>query len=231
MRERSVGDAPQGAKNLASPCGQKVRGDKKGEFICRTPQGWTRAQTTCVTSSTVNWQRRSRQANFKAQLKEQPWWSHQSISMEVKQGSYCMYEHCLGSTWKPGQQIKRQRKGYRTKYRCAERSIMTGEDVWLCNNTKTIAAGKYQQHLCHIKYHKKNQHLICVAAALCLLLLKPPLLLPRNLPQQLLQIQSVRFNPSSNQIRTKRIGRNKLDKYFIRTNLSTTTTAAAALLL
>ena len=77
-----------------------------------------------------------------------------------------MYEHCPVNILEPGQQIKRQHKGYRTKYRCEECSIMTGEDVWLCNNTKTIAAGRYQQHLCHIKYHKKNQHIIYPAAAL-----------------------------------------------------------------
>ena len=77
-----------------------------------------------------------------------------------------MYEHCPGSTSKPGQQIKRQRKGYRTKYRCEECSIVRGEDVWLCNNTKAIGGGIYKQHLCHMKYHKKNQHLICAAAAL-----------------------------------------------------------------
>ena len=176
MRERSVGAAPQGVKNLASPCGRKVRCDKLRAFVCHRRQGRTRTDTPSALSSsrllttpserrTENQQKKRRQASFKAQLKEQPWRSHQSISMKVKQGSYYMYEHCPGSTPRPGQQIKRQRKGYRTKYRCEECSIVRGEDVWLCNNTKTISSGKYQQHLCHIKYHKKNQHLICGGGA------------------------------------------------------------------
>ena len=127
-----------------------------------TPQGRTHAETPRVAGSTDNRQRRSRQSIFKEQLKEQPWRSHQSVSMPKKEGKYCMYEHCPSR--EGPQQVKRKRRGYRTKYRCEECSIMTGEDVWLCNNTKTIAAGKYQQHLCHIKYHKKNQHLIRHAA-------------------------------------------------------------------
>ena len=170
MRKKGPGEAPQGVQNLASPCGRKVRSDKKGEFVCRTPQGRTHAQTpsacsTLPTTHSSSQQMRRRQAIFKAQLKDQPWRSHQSISMPVKQGRYCTYEYCPGSTSQPGQQIKRQRKGYRTKYRCEECSIVRGEDVWLCNNTKTISSGKYQQHLCHIKYHKKNQHLICGGGA------------------------------------------------------------------
>ena len=92
MRERSARAAPQGVKNLASPCGRKVRCDKLREFVCRTPQGVTHAQTPRVAGSTANWQRRrTRGANFKAQLKEQPWRSHQYVSFAVKQGHYCMY--------------------------------------------------------------------------------------------------------------------------------------------
>ena len=166
MRKYGPGEAPRGVQNLASPCGRKVRIDKKDQFVCRTPQGRTHAETPSVAGGTDNQQKKRRQASFKAQLKDQPWRSHQSISMKVKQGSYCMYEHCPGSTPRPGQQIKRQRKGYRTKYRCEECSIVRGEDVWLCNNTKAIGGGIYKQHLCHMKYHKKNQHLICAAAAL-----------------------------------------------------------------
>ena len=115
-REISRRSTPRSQK--ASPCGRKVRCDKLREFVCRTPQGRTRAQTPRVAGSTDNQQKRRRQAIFKAQLKEQPWRSHQSVSIAEKQGHYCMYEHCPGSTSKPGQQIKRQRKGYRTKYRC-----------------------------------------------------------------------------------------------------------------
>ena len=123
----------------------------------------THAQTPHVAGSTAdNQQKRRRQASFKAQLKEQPWRSHQPVSMPVKQGKYCMYEYCRGHTGGQ-QQVKRQRRGYRTKYRCEECSIMTGEDVWLCNNTKTTG-GTYKSHHCHIKYHKKNHHLICPAA-------------------------------------------------------------------
>ena len=94
MRKYGPGEAPRGVQNLASPCGRKVRIDKKDQFVCRTPQGRTHAETPSVAGGTDNQQKKRRQASFKAQLKDQPWRSHQSISMKVKQGSYCMYEHC-----------------------------------------------------------------------------------------------------------------------------------------
>ena len=129
-----------------------------------TPQGRTRAETPRVAGSTDNRQRRSRQSIFKEQLKEQPWRSHQSVSMPKKEGKYCMYEHCAGR--KGSQQVKRKRRGYRTKHRCEECSIITGKDLWLCNNTKTTG-GIYKSHHCHLKYHKMNhQHLICGGTAL-----------------------------------------------------------------
>ena len=55
MRKEGLGAAPQGVKNLASPCGRKVRSDKKDQFFCRTPQGVTHAQTPRVAGSTASW--------------------------------------------------------------------------------------------------------------------------------------------------------------------------------
>lgn len=139
----------------------------------------THAQTLCVAgSSTDNQLKKKRQVSFKAQLKEQPWRSHQPVSMRVKQGSYCMYKCCPGC--KGGQQVKRQHRGYRIKSRCEECSIMTGEDVWLCNNTK-----KSVEHINHtivISNIIRGTSTSYVLVLLYLPLLKPPLLLPQNLP-------------------------------------------------
>ena len=164
MRTRPPEDAPGGLKDMSSPTGRKIRSDKKGEFVCHTPQGRTHAETPRGATTRTTDERRAR-LRFKRLLETQPWRTHQSTSIAVKQGLYCMYEHCLGATSAPrvGRvDKKRQRMGYRTKHRYEECTVMSGRPLWLCNSTKmktmqqTDTVDKYQSLTCHMKYHIKN---------------------------------------------------------------------------
>ena len=164
MRTRPPEDAPGGVKDMTSPTGRKIRRDKLGEYVCHTPQGRTHAETPRGATTRSTDERRAR-LRFKRLLETQPWRTHQSTSIAVKQGFYCMYEHCPGATSAPrvGRvDKKRQRGGYRTKHRCEECSVMSGRPLWLCNSTKmktmqqTDTVDKYQSLTCHMKYHIKN---------------------------------------------------------------------------
>ena len=148
MRKRAVGYAPQGVKNLASPGGRKVRCDKLREFV--SPLGQSR--TSLLPASQSNRAMRRRQTSLKRMLEQQPWRSHQPLSMPKRQGNYCMYEFCPGS--KGSEDKKRQRRGCRTKSVCEECTITNGEQLWLCNGTRKTKDGQYQSLYCHIMYHQ-----------------------------------------------------------------------------
>ena len=143
MRKRAVESAPKGLKNLASPCGRRVRCDKLRDFVCQSP---LRTSPRSPALSKSDRAIRRRQTIFKRMLEQQPWRSHQPLSMPKRQGNYCMYEFCPGNKGSS----KRQRRGCRTKSVCEECTITNGEELWLCNGTRKTKESLY----CHIMYHQ-----------------------------------------------------------------------------
>ena len=146
MRKRGVESAPKGLKNLASPCGRRVRCDKLRDFVCQSPLRTSLLPALSKSDRAI----RRRQTIFKRMLEQQPWRSHQPLSMPKRQGNYCMYELCPGNKGSS----KRQRRGYQTKSVCEECTITNGEDLWLCNGTRKTKDGRYQSLYCHIMYHQ-----------------------------------------------------------------------------
>ena len=146
MRKRGVESAPKGLKNLASPCGRRVRSDKLRDFVCQSPLRTSLLPALSKSDRAI----RRRQTIFKRMLEQQPWRSHQPLSMPKRQGNYCMYELCPGNKGSS----KRQRRGCRTKSVCEECTLTNGEPLWLCNGTRRTKDGKYQSLYCHIMYHQ-----------------------------------------------------------------------------
>ena len=152
MRLRGTGAPPSAVKDLTttqSSGGRKVRIDKKRQFT-PSPTGPQHAETPRLQTedphrSTVH-RRQSRSTRL---IMQQPWRSHQSVPIAVKnQGGDCQYALCPG--------LKRnnlRKRPYPTRYQCEECSIKKGTPVWLCNSTKKHADGSSRAILCHMKHH------------------------------------------------------------------------------
>ena len=140
MRLRGTGASSSAVKDLTttqSSGGRKRRIDKKRQFT-PSPPGAQHAETPRLQTedphrSTVH-RRQSRSTRL---IMQQPWRSHQSVPIAVKnQGGDCQYALCPG--------LKRnnlRKRPYPTRYQCEECSIKKGRPVWLCNSTKKHADG------------------------------------------------------------------------------------------
>ena len=120
---------------------------RRGCSVC------TRAPVALSGSKSTKYTHKQKMKLATKLLKKQPWWSRQSVSAPVANGGWYRYSTCpsLEIPIKDGNTITY--RGAKRRYMCEECSIVSGENVWLCNRTVKTGNKTYQQELCHIKHH------------------------------------------------------------------------------